>query len=134
MRVPMTGTNSDIIWNYLLYAVPPCLVMGLLLWLLLRKPERIFKFRIFTLLRKGLLPLSILCVLVTAGYGIWRFDIPNYLYAQTHASKLYENHYVDPNTVELTFRRKRETSSIFSWNPSSRPLRRRNTAVFRRKI
>ena len=48
MRVPMTGTNSDIIWNYLLYAVPPCLVMGLLLWLLLRKPERIFKFRIFT--------------------------------------------------------------------------------------
>ena len=23
MRVPMTGTNSDIIWNYLLYAVPP---------------------------------------------------------------------------------------------------------------
>ena len=57
MRVPMTGTNSDIIWNYLLYAVPPCLVMGLLLWLLLRKPERIFKFRIFTLLRKGLLPL-----------------------------------------------------------------------------
>ena len=114
MRVPMTGTNSDIIWNYLLYAVPPCLVMGLLLWLLLRKPERIFKFRIFTLLRKGLLPLSILCVLVSAGYGIWRFDIPDYLYAQTHASKLYENHYVDPNTVELTFpEKKRNLIYIF---------------------
>ena len=62
---------------------------GLLLWLL-KKTERIFKFRIFTLLRKGLLPFSILCVLVSAGYGIWRFDIPSYLYAQTHASKLYE--------------------------------------------
>ena len=28
MRVPMTGTNSDIVWNYLLYAVPPCAVTG----------------------------------------------------------------------------------------------------------
>ena len=46
MRVPMTGTNSDIIWNYLLYAVPPCAILGLLLWLLLRKPERSFKFRL----------------------------------------------------------------------------------------
>ena len=114
MRVPMTGTNSDIVWNYLLYAVPPCAVTGLLLWLLLRKPERIFKLRILTGLRKHLLVFSALCLLSSAGYGIWRFDIPSYLYAQTHASKLYETYYVDPNTVELTFpEKKRNLVYIF---------------------
>lgn len=46
--------------------------------------------------------------------GIWRFDIPSYLYAQTHASKLYETYYVDPNTVELTFpEKKRNLVYIF---------------------
>ena len=114
MRVPMTGTNSDIVWNYLLYAVPPCAVTGLLLWLLLRKPERIFKLRILTGLRNHLLVFSALCLLSSAGYGIWRFDIPSYLYAQTHASKLYETYYVDPNTVELTFpEKKRNLVYIF---------------------
>ena len=48
MRVPMTGTNSDIIWNLsALRGAALFLVMGLLVWLLLRKPERIFNFRRF---------------------------------------------------------------------------------------
>jgi len=37
MKVPMEGTGMGIIFNYLLYAVPPCLIMGGLLFLLLRE-------------------------------------------------------------------------------------------------
>ena len=110
MRVPMTGTNSDIVWNYLLYVVPSCTLMGVLLHLLLRKkksdegekkPSKLSRF--WGWLRRHLNAVSGGFLLVTVIFGLARYQIPTYLYDQTHPSKLYENYYVDPDRVELRF-------------------------------
>ena len=45
---------------------------------------------------------------------MYRYDIPNYLYNQTHPSHLYETSYVNPNEVELIFpEKKRNLIYIF---------------------
>lgn len=115
MRVPMTGTNSDIIWNYLLYALPPCLIIGLLLHLLFQRTE--IKGRLGHLakwLRRHLTAVSVVYLISAVVFGLLRYDIPTYLYDQTHPSRLYENHYVDPDTVELSFpQQKRNLIYIF---------------------
>lgn len=127
MKVPMDGTGSGIILNYLLYAVPPCLIMGCLLFLLFRgKKKRTedgeeknegkkgWTGYVLEGLRKHLLGASCIFLLVTVCFGLYRYDIPGYLYDQTHPSNLYETSYVDPKDTQLSFpEKKRNLIYIF---------------------
>lgn len=170
MKVPMEGTGMGIIFNYLLYAVPPCLIMGGLLFLLLRerksagknqgkkgkktkeisekeaegketdekevevketetkeieqkkteeeesgkseKPK--FRVCLYEWIRGHIVILSSVFLIGTIIFGLFRYDIPTYLYNQTHPSRLYETSYVDPDKTEITFpQKKRNLIYIF---------------------
>ena len=112
MRVPLTGTNSGIVWNYLLYAVPPSLVMAVLLYLLLRRKQS--KRKVFGWIYRHLKAISALYLAAAVVFGLLRYQIPQYLYDQTHPSRLYEMHYVDPASVKLKFpEKKRNLIYIF---------------------
>lgn len=113
MKVPMEGTGVGIIFNYLMYAVPPCLIMGGLLFLLLRqkknvseeqnriaetgeetketKTENEKKWKVGTViyewLRSHIMAVSSIFLIGTICFGLLRYDIPTYLYDQTHPSK-----------------------------------------------
>lgn len=140
MKVPMEGTGVGIIFNYLMYAVPPCLIMGGLLFLLLRqkknvseeqnriaetgeetketKTENEKKWKVGTViyewLRSHIMAVSSIFLIGTICFGLLRYDIPTYLYDQTHPSKLYETSYVDPANTEITFpKKKRNLIYIF---------------------
>lgn len=146
MKVPMEGTGFGIIFNYLLYVIPPCLIMGGLLFLLLKnkkgstekpredqikleqeeekqqeekrtlplKHQKKWILDLREKLKKHLLLLSSLFLLSAVVFGLVRYDIPNYLYAQTHPSNLYETCYVHPDNVEISFpEKKRNLIYIF---------------------
>ena len=140
MKVPMEGTGFGIIFNYLLYTVPPCMVMGVLLFLLFRSQRRkeekrdtgkeelqngtkshvsIEKMRKrFGCFKEKLVRhlLTISGIFFVSGiiFAMFRYDIPSYVYAQTHPSNLYETRYVDPNRVDISFpEKKRNLIYIF---------------------
>ncbi|MDO4454781.1 MAG: LTA synthase family protein [Eubacteriales bacterium] len=154
MKVPMEGTGVGIIFNYLMYAVPPCLIMGGLLFLLLRQKknpsekqnrtaeteeqsedevkekvkeeqtektkaevkEKKWKFGtvMYEWLRNHIVAVSSVFLIGTICFGLLHYDIPTYLYDQTHPSRLYETSYVNPDDTKIIFpEKKRNLIYIF---------------------
>lgn len=113
-----TGSLSDAVWSYLPWAV----LLFIILWLpttawmrrLLSRalqplarfvPRPLKKLGGFTI-RKQFLYAVALCT-ISCVMILQSFSIPAYVAALAQSTKLYEEHYVDPRSVELTFPEKK---------------------------
>ena len=102
LKVPLEGTNQDIIWNYVIECLVPCIIIVVICSILLlcrRKKQKQTN-------RLSLIVINI-GVIVFGGYWLnyaWtKLDILAYLKGQINESTFIDEHYVDPKEVKLTF-------------------------------
>lgn len=108
------GVQSDLIRQYCLQALLPTICTVLVCMILL--PKILFgrlirseKVHTFLCAKRSLLQIVSMCVL-SVGLLTWAaFDVqlPQYIWANIHAGKLFEKAYVDPNDVTITFPEKK---------------------------
>ena len=108
------GVQSDLILQFCLRALLPTIASVLVCMILV--PKILFgslirseKVHTFLCAKRTLLRIVSMCVL-SVGLLIWAaFDVqlPQYVWANIHAGKLFENSYVDPNSVKITFPEKK---------------------------
>ena len=102
LKVPLEGTNQDVIWNYVIECLVPCIIIVVICSILLlcrRKKQKQTN-------RLSLIVINI-GVIVFGGYWLnyaWtKLDILAYLKGQINESTFIDEHYVDPKEVKLTF-------------------------------
>lgn len=101
LKAPLEGTNSDMVWDFIITCVPGAaifLILLLAVFLLTRG-----KKKIRTLCMTGSVLLSAL-FLYLGGSLVWEeLAVGAYVEAQLQESTFIEDHYADPKTVQLTF-------------------------------
>ena len=123
LMVPMKGTDTSFVTSFIQYCLPmPCIVAGILLIFMIIKDWKVsndIKNGEFKHVRNNVLIIitSLACLFVY-GFGItdcvYAIGIDQYWYNVSHPSKLYEQYYVDPSTVQYTFpEKKRNLIYIF---------------------
>lgn len=96
MTMPFTGTGSVMIRNFIIQAVvPSCVVFFLLVLIVIFVKKEI--------IRKLIIIVSCLSLFGSLFYTFIKLDIYNYLNNQNTESAFIEDHYVDPNEVDITF-------------------------------
>lgn len=123
----LAAGKSDNVWQAVWQNLPLALGVSVLFalplssrftnWiaLLVRKAKSSTKTtRSFALRLRYKLIYSTLLFLITAGFLLQVFSVPAYVIALTQTSDLYETHYVDPKSTQLTFpKKKRNLIYIF---------------------
>lgn len=74
---------------------------------LLDKSKRKWRLRRYTLRLRHRILYATLIFTCSFGMLLQSFSVPNYVHSLTQSSTLYENHYVDPRGVNLTFPEKK---------------------------
>jgi len=100
MIVPCDGTDEGIFKDWFLNCAPPTFLTTLIGVFLLYKTPLVFLFDY-----QGIC-ITIL-ILGTLLYALINYQIITYVFDMVRTSKLYEEHYVDPQNVELEFKEKR---------------------------
>ena len=100
---PMEGTASDIVYSWLLRGLLPTVIftlIAILLYFLLPK-----KCKVSDLFKKIV---SIILCLCLWGYGATVTGIPTYLSGKLFETSIYENYYISPDSVKITFPQKKQ--------------------------
>lgn len=111
LKISVEGTSEIIMRNFRMTVLLPSAVLAAVLSLLLICLRRWKGVRLFS--RIG----AILCALALIAAGVFaavRLDLPGYLSSSTTDSEFIEEHYVDPNRVEITFPEKKR-NLIYIW-------------------
>ncbi len=119
----LAGGQSDTFQQALITNLPLAILLSLLLLApmlnstgrnfrkfvnaLLGKSKRKWRLRRYVLKLKHRVLYAILVFACSFGLLLQSFSVPNYLYSLTQSSTLYEDHYVDPRGVKLTFPKKK---------------------------
>ena len=106
MIVPCDGTDEGIFKDWFLNCAPPTFLTTLIGVFLLYKTPLVFLFDY-----QGIC-ITIL-ILGTLLYALINYQIITYVFDMVRTSKLYEEHYVDPQNVELEFKEKRNLIHIY---------------------
>ena len=106
MIVPCDGTDEGIFKDWFLNCAPPAFLTTLIGVFLLYKTPLVFLFDY-----QGIC-ITIL-ILGTLLYALINYQIITYVFDMVRTSKLYEEHYVDPQNVELEFKEKRNLIHIY---------------------
>ena len=106
MVVPCDGTDEGIFKDWFLNCAPPAFLTTLIGVFLLYKTPLVFLFDY-----QGIC-ITIL-ILGTLLYALINYQIITYVFDMVRTSKLYEEHYVDPQNVELEFKEKRNLIHIY---------------------
>ena len=100
------GVQAGLVLRYLLLALVPTVALTCLTgWVLFRK-RKTGRFQIPQRIRGS----SLMAVLLSLGlflFAAFDIELVDYVIDQTGNSKLYEAHYVDPNSVEISFPEKK---------------------------
>ena len=121
--VPMEGTDTSFVESFIEYCLPiPAFVSGLLLFFCFLSDMIVssdIKNDVFEHKKNNVLIIitTVACLFIY-GFGITdcirAVGIDEYWYNISHPSKIYENYYVDPSTVNYTFpEQKRNLVYIF---------------------
>lgn len=121
--VPMEGTDTSFVESFIEYCLPiPAFVSGLLLFFCFLRDMIVssdIKNDVFEHKKNNVLIIitTVACLFIY-GFGITdcirAVGIDEYWYNISHPSKIYENYYVDPSTVNYTFpEQKRNLVYIF---------------------
>ena len=97
---PLTGTNMDMIWDYVFWGVVPVVVMVALMAIVLylKREKRYFG--------KLLAIIAAVSLAILGGdvvYAAHRLNIVRFLQAESETSAFVDTYYVDPATAELEF-------------------------------
>lgn len=111
LRISVEGTSEVIMRDFWLTAVLPSAALILVLTLLLFILRRWKGVRLFARICAILAALALVAAAVFAAI---RLDLPGYLSSSTTDSEFIEEHYVDPNSVEITFPEKKR-NLIYIW-------------------
>lgn len=110
LKVPMEGTNTDIIWTFMKEcALKVIIPVGILSFMLIYPMLKDLKIvhNINTSERKRTvfisLSISIVILIVSMNKILKTTDIIEYIENQNNESKLIENEYVDPKTAKIEF-------------------------------
>ena len=100
LGAPIEGTASDMIWNYVLTALVPSVVVVVLAFVLIfflqKKGRRI--------VRTGMIFATVWMVAFSGSVMYERLDVNAYLIANNEENKSFiEEYYVDPSDVTITF-------------------------------
>lgn len=104
LNAPLEGTNEEMIYEYLIQAALPTLILFfIIIFILIKQKNKKVYYKI-------LLSCALLSIAVIAGVGKYSWDklkIGAYLTSQSTDSTFIENYYVDPKEVTLTFPEKK---------------------------
>ena len=111
MASPLEGTSDSFVQSILLMLLPVALVgigVALVIAFFAKRVSVQFELQLFRRRRTfGFTAvfsvLSVLLCLGSAAGFVQDLRLPDYLLRQAHAGTLYEDHYVDPKTVGITF-------------------------------
>ena len=106
MIVPCDGTDEGIFKDWFVNCFPPSLITTIILGVLLYKTPLVFLFDY-----QGIcITVLIIGILL---YVLINYQIITYVFDMVRTSKLYEEHYVDPKSVDLEFNEKRNLIHIY---------------------
>ena len=106
MVVPCDGTDEGIFKDWFVNCFPPSLITTIILGVLLYKTPLVFLFDY-----QGIcITVLIIGILL---YVLINYQIITYVFDMVRTSKLYEEHYVDPKSVDLEFNEKRNLIHIY---------------------
>ena len=105
MKVPLEGTNEDMIVDAINYCVPLAVIIGCAVFIILactREYKKLMRCIILTLI-------IIFCFIDVLSIGkLWdELDVNEYIEAQNKESTFIQNNYVDPRSVSLEFPEKK---------------------------
>lgn len=104
----MSGVDSAVVQNFKMTALLPTIaawvILGLLFWAKKAKPEQ---KGVFPLSRKRAAILSLLLSVVLLGIAAVTVDLPSYIAYVSQQSAIYQEEYVDPTEVAITFPEKK---------------------------
>ncbi len=102
MSSALGGVQSGLVQQFLLEAVLPCLAFTAVTCLLLFRSPKPGKFQSPSRkVNPVLIGILIACVLI--GFAAFDVELVDYVADQFSNSGLYEKHFVDPNSVSITF-------------------------------
>ena len=127
MVVPCDGTDEGIFKDWFLNCAPPAFLTTLIGVFLLYKTPLVFLFDY-----QGIC-ITIL-ILGTLLYALINYQIITYVFDMVRTSKLYEEHYVDPQNVELEFKEKRKIYKIHTYSAVEAMHENINDHIFRQLI
>lgn len=112
LKVPLEGTNEDMVWEAVNLCVPVAIVAVLTLlivWIAVRK-RKITKYLVWI----GVMSFAVFLVKHSVDY-IWEeLSVDEYLKSQKTQSTFIQDNYVDPRSVQITFpEQKRNLIYIF---------------------
>ncbi|QUO33471.1 LTA synthase family protein [Faecalicatena sp. Marseille-Q4148] len=112
LKVPLEGTNEDMVWEAVNLCVPVAIVAVLTLlivWIAVRK-RKITKYLVWI----GVMSFAVFLVKHSVDY-IWEeLSVDDYLKSQKTQSTFIQDNYVDPRSVQITFpEQKRNLIYIF---------------------
>ena len=101
LKMPLEGTNDDIIWDYIFYcAVAAALAAVILTCLLIltRKKKKIYRVLL------GAVPAASVLMIALSVNHIWTtLDVSAYVKNQNTYSSFIDDNYVDPASVDISF-------------------------------
>lgn len=111
MMSPLQGTSASFLETILLMLLPMFLLglaVGACLLFFARRMSVAWELTVFRRSFRVSLPpvfavVSLLCLFSAAAGFVQQLRIPKYLSQQSRAATLYEDHYVDPKTVDIAF-------------------------------
>lgn len=106
LLVPCDGTDEGIYKDWGIYSIPKAILVTILLCLLIfyTPLQFILEFRKM---------IMIVSIVGTILYALINYQIISYVFDLVRVSDLYEKYYVDPKSVELNFKQKRNLIHIY---------------------
>lgn len=110
LKVPMEGTDNGIYLDWFIWTVPASVTIVVLVDLIIFNISRLFKNRgskIPEFLKKHFTKIGIICIVCSLVFTIYNYDIYGYINNMIQKTNLYEKYYVDPSTVDISFKKEK---------------------------
>lgn len=101
LKMPLEGTNDDIIWDYIFYCAAAAVLAAVILTcllILMRKKKRFYRVLL------GAVPAASVLMIALSVNHIWTtLDVSAYVKNQNTYSSFIDDNYVDPASVDINF-------------------------------
>lgn len=109
LKVPMSGTDTGIYFDWFIWCVPATLLATIIIDVFLFQVHKIFvkkeniKNKIKRILDKKFTWIGSFCVVISLIFTVINYDVYGYFTRVIQKTDIYEQHYVDPKTADISF-------------------------------